>query len=619
MDSGDCLYIKLVHCGNRNITNPGDQEQKNIFFMPMGLFALASVLKERGFAVEILHLDLQPGKALEEILDVDKLDIVGFDCHWVNQGSVVLDTAGAVKRLKPGVFIVLGGFTASLFAEEILGNYSQVDAVIRGDGEIPLLELCRLLSSTRSMSISTLGESLGKVQNLAWKDADGRVILNDISYVATAGDMENLDFAALELLRDWESYRHTSQFSSHFIPISASAMFLLEPGRGCQYACTFCGGNCEAQKRQNNRTQTVFRSVASTLETIKKAVSYGFQTFYTCMESEESDEWYIKLFERIKQEKLDINFGYGCWRLPPERLIDALSVSCRQAVIEISPETSNLELRKKNKDPRLFYTNQQLEKCLDYIGKKENVKVQLFFGYYLSADTRETILDTIHYIIKLLMKFPGLLEIEYANFSTDPGSLYFFFPEKYRIDINVRNFRDYIKCLRENYVKRTGQPADMTVFKPTTISDEDNRMIHRKVSLFNYLFSSYRKSVSYILEKTGTPDIIMEFLVELGSSAASVSRDNKFSADEIKGFLLEHTGRKGILDPYLSGLIVVECEKQESEHHISRPTIQLFLDFEREESLVENELFQDVSKEEKAKIHSEIKEIRESIYADFDF
>jgi len=77
------------------------------------------------------------------------------------------------------------------------------------------------------------------------------------------------------------------------------------------------------------------------------------------------------------------------------------------ALIEISPETVNMELRRKNKDRRLYFTNNQLEELLDYVKEMESVKIQLFF----------------------------------------------FYPGKYNMDINVRNFRDYVRHLQANYVE----------------------------------------------------------------------------------------------------------------------------------------------------------------------
>jgi len=561
------------------MTNPRDREQKNIFFMPMGLFPLASTLKKNAVDAEIIHLDLEEGRPIQEILDFSTLDAIGFDCHWLNQGLVVMETAELIKKQKPGVFIFLGGFTASLFAEEIMIHYPQIDAVIRGDGEIPIVELCKALHEEKKHKSLRL---LANVQNLAWrKDKDNNEIrFNDFSYVAAAKEMEKLDFAAVDLLRNWQLYRACCTFWTHFEPFKSTPFFLLETGRGCQYACVFCGGNCEAQKRMNNRKHTVMRSVDSVIGTIKKAISFGFETFYSCMEFEGSDDWYIQLFNRLKEENIVINFLYGCWRLPSKSLIDALSQSCNQVLLEISPETSNIELRKRNKDMRLFYTNEQLEECLDYINHKSNIKVQLYFGYYLAADTKETIFGTVHFAVRMLIKYSRLLEIEYSNFSTDPGSLLFFYPEKYDIDINVRNFNDYMKYLKEYYQEKKGQSADMILFSPKSISVEENAEIGRKMMVFNYLFSCYSKSLSYILlEKAGNPDFIMELIEQADTS---LTAGNKFLAHKTRNLLLESCKKKNILDGYLANIIRFECDKQDLKQWQSTGSYSFYLDSEIE-------------------------------------
>lgn len=581
--------IKLIHIGNISMVNPEDRQQKNIFFMPMGLFALADVLARNGFDAEIIHTDLEAGKTIEEILDFDTVDMVGLDDHWVNQSVTAVETAAAIKRIKPGMFVVLGGYSASLFAEEIIKDFPQIDAVVRGDGEIPLVELAHALHEEKllgkDITNGHCAEKLKKVQNLVWRDAGKNVFANEITYTAFVEDMEKLDFAALEYLRNWEGYRLSSFFWTNFGAIKNSPMFLLEAARGCEYSCTFCGGNCLAQKKMANRTRTIFRSVESTLATIKKAISYGFETFYACLDWENSDLWFIELFRRIKEEKLKINFTYGCWRLPSPKLVDAMSGASTEVIIEISPETSSNELRKKNKDARIAYTNEEMEACLDYINTKKNVKVQLFFGFYVSGDTPETAINTSEYILRLLIKYPGLLELEYANFSTDPGSLFFFNPDKYGIDIKVRNFKDYLAHIRENYILKKGQQADMTVFRPFSMSAEEDAELRRKMRLLNYLFFAYRKSVSYILNKTQSPDMIMNIVKK---ATIPLHPDNTFDLDEIKKILIGTCTGNGIADDLLVKLIVFECEKMKMEHRVSKPTTQMYL-----ESFQENELPKD--------------------------
>ena len=102
MNSNDLLCFRLFHCGNTNVANPRDSQEKNIFFMPMGLFAMANELNKNKVNVEILHSDLEAGKDIREILDFDTVDVVGFDDHWVNGCVVVMDTAALINARSIG-------------------------------------------------------------------------------------------------------------------------------------------------------------------------------------------------------------------------------------------------------------------------------------------------------------------------------------------------------------------------------------------------------------------------------------------------------------------------------------------------------------------------------------
>lgn len=577
MSSGKQLCIKLIHCGNVNVANQVDNGQKNIFYMPMGLLALAGALDKEGFDVQVLHMDIESnmeyGGNFSEILDIEAVDVIGFDCHWVNQSLVVLETAEYIKKLKPQVFIFLGGFTASLFSEEIVENYQQIDAVIRGDGEIPIVELCNSLYGKKSGKAGA--KCLGEVQNLVWKNGDGAVIVNSFSYVGGGKEMESLDFSALRLMKNWEQYRDLSKFWTVFEEVKSQPLFLLEVGRGCTYACTFCGGNCEAQKRMNNRTGYAIRTCESVLSTLKSAYSLGYRLFYTCFEYEGSTEWYISLFKSIKEEGLNISFGYGCWRIPSKPLVDALSQCFEHVIFEISPETSDMALRRRNKDIRLYYSNAELEECLDYISTKDNIKVQLYFGYFVAGDNESTVLATLEYILKLILKYRGFLEIEYGNFSTDPGSLLFFHPEKYDIDIKVRNFEDYIANIRETYVEQKEQSADMTLFKPRGMSAEAAADIDRKVKLFNYLFRIFRASISLMVGKTGKLDIVMDIIRD---SDLQPLQGLRFYPEELRDVLFEVCKRYRILDRRLIEAIDSEYDNQKNPLNAAKPATQVSLD-----------------------------------------
>jgi len=52
-----------------------------------------------------------------------------------------METVKKIKAAFPQTYILLGGFTASFFHEEIMRNFDGVDGIIRGEAEVPILEL----------------------------------------------------------------------------------------------------------------------------------------------------------------------------------------------------------------------------------------------------------------------------------------------------------------------------------------------------------------------------------------------------------------------------------------------------------------------------------------------
>ena len=602
MDSTKPFCVKLIHCGNRNITNPDDKEEKGIFYLPMGLFPMASHLKKNGFDVEIINLDLVD-RNIEEILDFGSLDAVGLDCHWVNQSLVVLDTAELIKKIKPEVFVFLGGYTATLFSDEILTEYPTIDAIIRGDGEIPIVELCDTLREEKR-NRKNQHHSLENVQNLVWRSADNKIISNKFSYVATSQDMDQLDFADVELLRDWDFYRELSKFWTTFKSLNQLPAFFLEIGRGCVYNCLFCGGNSKAQLCVSNRKGYTVRSVDSVIATIKKAVSYGYSFIFTSFEFEGSDRWYSELFRRIKEEKLKTNIGYGSWGIPSKFLIDELSRCADHAIIEISPETANLDLRKKNKDIRLFYSNDDVEEALDYIGTKPNLKVQLYFGYFLAFDTEESIFYTMNYITRLFLKYSRFVEIFYTNLSTDPFSLFYLNPEKYNIEIYVHCFSDYLEKIRENYIQKKGSPMDMTLFRPTDMTAEEANHLTKKIELFKRIFSLFSRTSSLILNKADESNIILDSIRKMDLSRILVC---EFTPDMIRNLLLDICSKNHIQNIEITRAINQEYEK--ASHYMIKS---------RQINRIEIKEVEVLPEEEKNRIRSNIQKARVGIEADFN-
>ncbi len=73
-------------------------------------------------------------------------DVLGLSCYtWNVQASLSL--CRQVKRVMPGVTVVLGGPEVAPLAAEVLGRHPDVDCVVTGEGERALADLLRLLQA----------------------------------------------------------------------------------------------------------------------------------------------------------------------------------------------------------------------------------------------------------------------------------------------------------------------------------------------------------------------------------------------------------------------------------------------------------------------------------------
>ena len=613
MLSNKNFSVKLVHCGNKNIVNPKNTiNTRNRFLMPMGIFAMANLLKQYEYCVEIVHLDLENASSLGEVLNLSTIDAIGFDCHWIGQSPAVLDSARWIKKRNSSIFIFLGGYSASFFAREILEDYPYIDAVVRGDGEYPLLMLCKTLNLKKHNKTSgmLMTNPLKNVPNLVWKEADGKVVKNPFAYWGTRKEMEKLDFADVRLLRNWEHYRDLSKYWSRFSPINSLPLFFLEIGRGCQYNCTFCGGNARAQICINNRKGQVIRSIDSVISIIKKGISFGYSSFFSCFEFEQSDDWYSELFAKIRKEKINISYGYESWRLPSRRLIHAMAESCEHGIFTISPDSADIDIRKKNKDLRLFYSNRQLENCLDAIGKKQNLRVQLYFAYFLPFDTSVTVFKTMKYIARLFYKYSRFTEIFYMALVPDPGSSIFLYPDQYDIHISVRHFKDYVRAFtstQDSHPARESSHGFPLLFKPAGMSEPDAANLAKKINLFNHLFS-FSHSVCQIMETVKRTDIITEFL-QKNDFLFTVTEDNEVTPDTIRSVLFEINRTYLQEDRQIVKLIQREYEEITHKHSKKRGKL----------NEVKDEGIVIIPEDKKEKLMSAIKKDDQNQQIEFDF
>lgn len=423
-----------------------------INYIPMGVFAMASRLKETGYSAGILHLGIEtianPDFSITSWLSDKDFKIIGLSLHWHFQAFDVLDVAEKLKARYPDKFIVLGGYSASYFAEEILTNFPCIDGIIRGDAEIPVCELAD--------SIIKGKPKLSQVQNLAWRN-NGVVTLNPLTYVGTEEILSGLRFSELNLL-----YNHASYINHFSLPLfwlnnasfeenkrshsPDSPIFPLFIGRGCSTNCSFCGGSKSALQKIGNRKEVVYRSIPSVLKTIKEALSFGYKTMNVCFHPyPNEDQYFLDLFREIRANNIRTEFNFECWGLPTKAFIKEFALTFPGGIssIALSPETGSDDLRKKNKG--IFYTNAEMYQTMQLL-KEYKVKTDIFFTIGIIDETTQDITQTRKVIHTLNSKYSSAIrKIIMVPVQLEPGSPIYEQPGKYGFRNERKNFMDFYR------------------------------------------------------------------------------------------------------------------------------------------------------------------------------
>ncbi len=117
MDSLDLLFLHVPKF--RNDYRPYGQYM-TINLIPMGTIALADRVHQAGYRTEILHLGLEWIERREfspfHYMKEKEVKIAVLPLHFHPQSYDVMKVASEIKEARRETFVLLGGYTASLFS-----------------------------------------------------------------------------------------------------------------------------------------------------------------------------------------------------------------------------------------------------------------------------------------------------------------------------------------------------------------------------------------------------------------------------------------------------------------------------------------------------------------------
>jgi radical SAM superfamily enzyme YgiQ (UPF0313 family) len=182
---------------------------------PLCLLSLAAVLRESDFDVVVIDAAITNDAEVQVLRHIPEALCLGISVLTGPMIGSAVRVARSAKALRSDIPVIFGGWHPSLLPEQTLRERS-VDVVVRGQGEITLLEICNNLRS-HSGPVAEQGASI-KQCGLVRNTPERRVV-----------PLESLPIPAFDLA-DVDAYERVCGVRKMAYATSV----------GCPYACNYC-------------------------------------------------------------------------------------------------------------------------------------------------------------------------------------------------------------------------------------------------------------------------------------------------------------------------------------------------------------------------------------------
>jgi anaerobic magnesium-protoporphyrin IX monomethyl ester cyclase len=199
----------------------------------LGIKYLAAYLEQKGMQVDTFEPALESLSDAELVgrLVSEHYDAIGFSVTFDSACSSLAETAHLLRLRGCHAHITLGGHSASFNARDLLERITDIDSVVRFEGELTLLDLLSHLDEPE-----------------VWHDIAGLSFRSDGRIVSTPdrGPLPDLDVLP---------YPKRDSTSRHL----GDPHFMMTTSRGCPHHCTFC--SVPAFNSSHNGVAWRFRTV----------------------------------------------------------------------------------------------------------------------------------------------------------------------------------------------------------------------------------------------------------------------------------------------------------------------------------------------------------------------
>ncbi len=388
------VFVMPPYPYSQSIGNQGGKKQIGLM-PPLGVGYLTAYLEQTGryrcSFVDAVAERLTVSETAKRIIDL-KPDAIGISSFTTFLLNSAYELATELKHALPTTPLIIGGPHTTSFGEHILIDCPDIDYVIPGDGEIPLLELLECLHS---------GKEPNSVKGLIYKDKEGNIIDTGCSNVVE--DLDIFPFPARHIYNQ-ELYEPLPSLSPKR-PVTS-----MITSRGCPWArCKFCyqGGKYASPFRRRS-PENVVAEIKDLIKQYQiKNIVFWDDNF--CI----YPEWIHKFCALMKQEKINIDWSVlsRVNTVTKEMLQEMAEVGCYS--IQFGIESGNPEILKLiNKG----HTIEQCKKAVHW-AKEAGMETRAFFVLGFPTETPEMSEKTIQFACELNIDY-----VVFFSYYVAPGT-----------------------------------------------------------------------------------------------------------------------------------------------------------------------------------------------------
>ncbi|MFZ5351519.1 MAG: amino acid adenylation domain-containing protein [Bacillota bacterium] len=406
----------------------------------VGLLYLASYLERNGIGAICRFLDScwdynSLHKKTTEMLEKHNPRIVGISMKWFPHIERVYELAKIVKEYDPNIKVCVGGDTASYYSDEVIKNIN-IDYVVCGDGEVPLLHIC---------------QNSEYIPNCLYKK-DGRIIKNEIEYVMDS----------IKCSKDMNLFR-LEEIMSSTDPLLFGA-FYIPTHKGCSFQCIQCGGCRKVQKDVFNRTETSFWRESNVVRQDIIAAKDYVSTFMFSIDRGQVD-YYQYCNEMLSGIDLSSHFCvFFSIDLISEELVKLLCSTFKYVRFNIDICSLSEEHRKKlaaNGFVKPQPTDQEILGFFEICSKLDNCDIDIYtisgmplYGYEdIQADKR--------FLNKILSKYKCFNDFQWGHLHSQPGALILDDLREYNMKSSATEYYDFLEYSKMNMNAKEQYPSLM--------------------------------------------------------------------------------------------------------------------------------------------------------------